>query len=683
MENPLKALSPSQKRVLAVVLLGGGCSAASYLGHEIAKAQAEQKELAADLEKSNGRKKSRIAVDRVFARRLLRILSICIPSPFSKEALLVLFQGGLLFSRTLLTLRMSRSEGKAGRALVTLELETFWREVLKFGAIGIPAALVNAGLKYMQKYIQQVFQERVTKHLHLHYCSNRAYYAASTLGGLTLADQRITEDVEKFADAISELYSYTLKPLLDVVLFTRALAPVMGYQTQLGLYLYYVCTALILRSTSPPLAMMVAQESGLAGSFRSAHQRLVANAEEVAYNDPPGGATEQLVLNQHLHRLLRYTELSAFQRFVYKMTEGYLVKYFASCITLLVYAVPIYYQAPEMRQSQDQLTQDYIRAMRLLQNTSRGIGDLIMVYKRVTTLSGHTSRVSELLEQVEQLSSADAEHKDLFLKNISATGEAAGMDNLATGLGMGSGADVVAPRRLVGDVIKFHRLALNAPDGTPLIRELSFEVKPGQSVILMGPNGSGKSSLMRVLAGLWPLMAGEITTPAKHDMFYLSQKAYLVTGSLRDQLLYPDPPQMVWRTARREDKRHFVNVRGRAPTAVDDSRLLECLELVELGYLVTRGKGWEQVQKWEETLSGGEKQRIAMARLLFHRPKYAILDEATSAVSADGEQKLYEACLRADITLLSIAHRHSVKRFHSLVINFDGSQSGNGWSIEE
>ncbi|CAD7694908.1 unnamed protein product [Ostreobium quekettii] len=682
MDNLLKALSPSQKRVLVVVLLGGGCSAVSSLRHEVAKAQAEQKYLSADLEKSTGRKKSKIGVDRVFARRLLRILSICIPSPFSKEALLVAFQGALLFSRTILTLRISRSEGRAGRNLVTLQLDKFWREVLRFGALGVPAAVVNAGLKYMQKYIQLAFQEQMTKHLHLHYCSNRAYYAASTLGGLTLADQRITEDVEKFASAISELYSYTVKPLLDVVLFTQALAPVMGYQTQLGLYLYYVCTALILRTTSPPLSMMVSQESGLAGSFRSAHQRLVANAEEVAYNDPPGGATEQLVLNQHLHRLLRYTELSAFQRFLQKMTEGYLVKYFASCITLLVYAVPIYYQEPEMRQSQDQLTQDYIRAMRLLQNTSRGIGDLIMVYKRVTTLAGHTSRVSELLEQVEQLSSADAEHKDLFLKNVSATGEGAGPDNLAAVLGKAGDLDVVPPRRFVGDSIKFHRLALNAPDGTPLIRELSFEVKPGQSVILMGPNGSGKSSLMRVLAGLWPLMAGEITTPPKSDMFYLSQRAYLVTGSLRDQLLYPDPPKLVWGTAGREDRRHFVNVRGRAPNEVDDSRLLECLELVELGYLVTRGKGWDQIQKWEETLSGGEKQRIAMARLLFHRPKYAILDEATSAVSADGEQKLYDACLNANITLLSIAHRHSLKRFHTLVINFDGSQTGKGWSVE-
>ena len=129
-------------------------------------------------------------------------------------------------------------------------------------------------------------------------------------------------------------------------------------------------------------------------------QRLVAHAEEVAYNDPPSGASEQLILNQHLYRLLRHNKLSAFQRFVQQVFDGYFVKYFASVVALLVYAAPIYLKAPGQRGSRDDITQDYIRSMRLLQNTSKGVGDLVLVYKRITGLAGHTSRVSELLEQV-------------------------------------------------------------------------------------------------------------------------------------------------------------------------------------------------------------------------------------------------------------------------------------------
>lgn len=90
--------------------------------------------------------------------------------------------------------------------------------------------------------------------------------------GLSNADQRITEDVEKFAYSISELYGYTFKPLLDVLVFTRSLSKIMGYKGQLGLYAYYVCVALGLRYISPPLALMTSQETGLSGSFRNAHQ---------------------------------------------------------------------------------------------------------------------------------------------------------------------------------------------------------------------------------------------------------------------------------------------------------------------------------------------------------------------------------------------------------------------------
>ena len=80
--------------------------------------------------------------------------------------------------------------------------------------------------------------------------------------------------------------------------------------------------------------------------------------------------------------------------------DGYFVKYFASVVALLVYAAPMYLKEPGLRGKQDDITQDYIRSMRLLQNPSKGIGDLVLVYKRITGLAGHTSRVSELLEQV-------------------------------------------------------------------------------------------------------------------------------------------------------------------------------------------------------------------------------------------------------------------------------------------
>ncbi|PNW72668.1 hypothetical protein CHLRE_15g637761v5 [Chlamydomonas reinhardtii] len=696
------ALPPARKRLIAIAVIAGGLTAGAQVKKLVRSAQREQRALCAEVEASRGGGSSRrtstvrIAVDKRFLRRLLVILSICVPSWWSKEAGLILAQGGLLVSRTLLTDWISRIEGYSGSTLVSQQFDKFWRSLGMFALIGIPAAVVNSGLKYMQKQIELAFQERLTSFLHaqycsfLHaqYCSNRAYYAASTLGGLTHADQRITEDVEKFAASISELYAHTFKPLLDVVLFTRSLARTMGYRGQFMLYAYYVCVAYLLRAISPPLAAMTAQEAALSGAFRAAHQRLVTCSEEVAFNDPPAGAAEQLVLNQHLRRLLRYTGLSAAQRGIQQVADGYFVKYFASVTALVVYGLPIYFQDPSRRGSQGELTRDYIRSMRLLQNTSRGVGDLILVYKRVTALASHTSRVSELLEQVARLVGEDAEHRELFRKNVSVN-HFLGLSEPyhAPGEAAPATEPPPPPQRLLGATLCFHRVALDSPDGTPLIRELSFEVLPGKSVLLMGPNGCGKSSLFRVLAGLWPLQAGEITTPEKGKVFYLSQRPYLVTGTLRDQILYPNPPRSVWRGATAAEHDHFAACSGGrvppAPSAELDSLLGGCLRAVELEYLLTR-HGWEAVHNWNEVLSGGEKQRLAMARLLYHRPQYAVLDECTSAVSADGELRLYGECLRSGVTFLSIAHRPALKRFHSAVIHFDAnvSQTGLGWWSE-
>ena len=508
------------------------------------------------------------------------------------------------------------------------------------------------------------------------YTSNRAYYAASVLGGLTHADQRITEDVDKFSSSVSELYSYTFKPALDVALFTRSLARVMGYKGQLALYAYYAAAALALKAVSPPLALMTAQETGLAGALRAAHSRLAAAAEDVAFNDPPSGAAERLVLDAHLDRVIAHGRLSAFQRFVQGVVDGYTVKYGASVVALLVYAAPLYFAAPSARKSRDDVTQDYIRSMRLLQNTARGVGDLVMAYKRVTTLAGHTARVAELLESVDRLGSGDpaAVTRDLYLRNVSSSKLALDAEALPEAT------------REEGAVIGFHRVALDAPDGSPLVRELTFAVKPGGSVMVMGPNGSGKSSLLRVLAGLWPLAGGGVTSPPPDDIFYLSQRPYLVTGSLRDQLLYPLPPRSVWRNARPADRLAFARLpRGRTPTAGVDDRLHECMEAVGLDYLVARARGGlDAVLPWTETLSGGEKQRLAMARLLFHAPTFAVLDEATSAVSADGEAELYQAVADAGITVLSIAHRPSLKKYHAAIVHFDGGRgAGLGWRLEK
>lgn len=82
--------------------------------------------------------------------------------------------------------------------------------------------------------------------------------------------------------------------------------------------------------------------------------------------------------------------------------------------------------------------------------------------------------------------------------------------------------------------------------------------------------------------------------------------------------------------------------------------------------------GWDAVADWADVLSGGEKQRIAMARLFFHRPQFAILDECTSQVSVDVEGLMYTHARECNITLFTVSHRPSLIRFHDYLLRFNG-----------
>lgn len=640
-------------------------------------------------------RRRRAGVDHRFWDRLAAILRVCIPSAMSPEAGMVAVQAGLLLCRSLLSDRIVALEGACAEAVTATQWAKFVRVCTAFALTAVPTAVVNAGLKAMQVLISLSFRRRLTLHLHRAYLAHRAYYTASVLGGLEHADQRITDDVDKFCDAVSELFSYTFKPLFDVILFSRSLGRLIGYRGQAALYAYFLCTSSLLRRLSPPLATMTAQSAALSGDFRAAHSRLAARAEEVAFHDPPGGRAERQALDMRLTRLLRHSKLAAVQRFVQQCLDGYCVKYTASVIGLTIFAVPLYLTPESERPPQEVLAGRYVSAMRLMMNTSTSMGQLVLVYKRLHVLAGHVSRVSELLEQIRLLSrprgqlaafqrlqratgAGDAPFRIIaddgsivepavrgVVKGAAAVAAVDGAIVPVVSNGTPAVEDVLPPpRQVYGDHIALNRVTLWSPDGTALARELTFTVTPDQSVIVLGPNGCGKSTLLRLLAGLWPLQAGTLTLPSRDDVFFLSQRPYVVTGgSLRAQLQYPHLPGVVVGDTRTHP----------------DARATRCLETVELGYLVERAGGLDGLLAWEEVLSGGEKQRLAVARLLYHGPRYAVVDEATSAISADGEVLVYRALRDAGVTLLSVAHRQAVIPFHEHSVVFDGA---GGWALQ-
>lgn len=216
-----------------------------------------------------------------------------------------------------------------------------------------------------------------------------------------------------------------------------------------------------------------------------------------------------------------------------------------------------------------------------------------------------------------------------------------------------------------GPVLRLEGLNLDVPGSRRrLIAGLDLQVEPGQGLLITGPSGCGKSSLLRALAGLWCSGSGVIQHPPWQEVLFLPQQPYLQPGTLRSQLVYPS-----------------------TACALGDDALQEILREVQLGDLAARVGGLDTPQDWEKLLSVGEQQRLAFARVLVHRPRWLILDEATSALDSANEARLYQRLIDTGATLISIAHRPAVLRFHTQVLALDGLGtwqlvSANGYRFE-
>ncbi|MDE2333941.1 MAG: ABC transporter ATP-binding protein/permease [Rhodospirillales bacterium] len=181
---------------------------------------------------------------------------------------------------------------------------------------------------------------------------------------------------------------------------------------------------------------------------------------------------------------------------------------------------------------------------------------------------------------------------------------------------------------------------IRLPDGRKLLDVPELAIRKGDSLLVTGASGSGKSTLFRALAGIWPFGEGRLERPAAHALF-LPQRPYIPLGTLRHAITYPA-----------------------APGAHEEAEVLAALDDVGLGALAAR---LDDTENWALHLSGGEQQRLAIARALLARPDYLFLDEATSALDPEAEQDLY-ALIRTrlpDAAIVSIAHRPALAALHA------------------
>lgn len=204
-----------------------------------------------------------------------------------------------------------------------------------------------------------------------------------------------------------------------------------------------------------------------------------------------------------------------------------------------------------------------------------------------------------------------------------------------------------------GDALRLSDVSLALPDGTPLVQHLSLDLPPGASTVISGRSGSGKSTLFRALAGIWPFGSGRIERPAGGTLF-LPQRPYFPLGTLRHAVSYPA-----------------------AAGGFDDGRIAAALRDAGLGHLAGE---LDAEAPWGQRLSGGEQQRLAVARALLLRPAWLFMDEATANLDPESERELL-ARLRERLpgtTIVSIAHRPEVAAAHDrrLVLRREPGRAG-------
>jgi putative ATP-binding cassette transporter len=498
-----------------------------------------------------------------------------------------------------------------------------------FFPLAIGSVLLAVAQVYARMGIQRRWRAWLTSSVLTRWLANGRYYQLNLVGGdHQNPEYRIAEDLRIATDSPVDFATGVTSALLSAATFIVVLWTIGGALTVtiagstvtipgflvIAAVLYAAIASGSIMTIGRSFVQVSEDKNQAEAEFRYILTRVRENGESIALLG--GEEEERDGIDKTFTKVLRqWSRLAGQHMRTTLVSQG---------SSLIAPVVPILLCAPKFLDGSMTLGQ-VMQAASAFTIVQTAFGWLVDNYPRLADWNACARRIASLMMSLDGLERAEQGDKFGRIQRGETEGEA---------------------------MLTLNDLSVSLDDGTAVVGDTEVVVEPGERLLVAGESGSGKSTLVRAIAGLWPWGGGSVNFHPDRRLFMLPQKPYVPSGTLRRAVAYPGSADS-W----------------------SEEEIAEALDKVGLAHLKTK---IEEDAPWDQTLSGGEKQRLAFARLFLHNPDIIVLDEATSALDDKSQDKMMELLTKTlpKATIVSVAHRTELEAFHSRKIVLERRKGG-------